>query len=219
MTYQPTKPQGGDIPSISRGDIQQNFAVLNSVFSQNHYEYDYSIAADRGKHRYVTYLDQTPSGDPAVAGTDWATFVKKTTFGAVSAPFIRNNTKVWNMPVVIEVADKLTVAGAWNDLFDFAGQPKMMGIIFLIDTGTPDRTIMSNFAWDGTTISVPTNLLLPGGSRTKSFRDSNYGGILSTGDDMTSLKFDDITPDTSMLQIWTNVAINKVRTRILGVLI
>jgi hypothetical protein len=219
MAYQPNIPQPGQDPSVSQGDLLNNFTAINTIFGINHYEFN-EVVGTQGKHKFVTYVDQLAI-DPVVAGTDWATFVKDTTFEAVSAPFIRNVNKVWNMPVVIEIADLLTGAAAnWYDLFDFAAapaQPKMMGTIFIIDTGTPDRTIFSQFAWDGTTVWIPTNIDLPHLDTHVNFRSATDGTVLSSGGKMINLRFDPANP--SMLQIYTTVAINKVRARIMGVLI
>jgi len=219
MTYKPGIPLPTDRPSISQGDIKDNFGLLNSIFAVNHYEYNWGVVVDRGKARYITYVNQGVL-NPVSVGTDWISYARFTPITATnSAPYIRTATKIYATTVVIEVNEFKSTAGQWNNLYDFAGQPPMMGGIYIVDSGTPARTIFSQFHWDGTTIKVPTNLVTSSGSRTKSFRDSDKGAILSSGDEMTSLKYDDTTPDTSMLQIWTNVAIDKVRTRIVGILI
>lgn len=218
MTYKPGTPLPTDRPSISQGDLKTNFGQLNTIFKANHFEYDWATVADRGKHRFVTFVKQ--AADPVITGTDWATFVKNTTFGAVSGPFIRNSTKVWNTPVVIEIADLTTgLLPGWFDLFNFAAapaQPKMMGIIFIVDSGTPKRTINSNFSWDGTTVSIPTNLTA-GLSDVVNFRASASGAVLSSGDEMINLRSKPGSP--SILQVYTRIQIISVRTRILGVLI
>ena len=43
MTYKPGIPLPTDRPSISQGDIKDNFGLLNSIFAVNHYEYNWGV--------------------------------------------------------------------------------------------------------------------------------------------------------------------------------
>jgi hypothetical protein len=53
MTYSPTIPTALDALSQSQGDIQTNFAQINTIFQLNHVEFNNAVVGDRGKHKQV----------------------------------------------------------------------------------------------------------------------------------------------------------------------
>jgi hypothetical protein len=67
MTYDPLIPAANEIISVSQPKILENFTQLNTIFGIDHVEYNNLIAANRGKHTKVTYVQQ--SGDPATGPT------------------------------------------------------------------------------------------------------------------------------------------------------
>lgn len=182
MVYKPNIPQAGHRPSNSQKDLLENFDQLNKVFKINHYEYDLGAVGDRGKHRFVTCVNQI-AADPVVAGTDWATFVKNTTHpcpapGVQSAPFIRDSGFVYNTPVVIEVADTANINGAHN-VFNFLGRPSMCGMVLAFNANNLTHNVFSIFAWTG----APTNVLRVSGGQlhsgdVTSITDGGGGTIL-----------------------------------------
>lgn len=74
MTYLPDIPQPGEKPSISQGKLLDNFKTLNSVFGENHYEFNSSTNA--GRHKFVQYIAQ--SAAPSTVNMS-ATYVKNVT--------------------------------------------------------------------------------------------------------------------------------------------
>lgn len=100
MTYRPNIPLSSDIPSQSQGQILTNFQQLNSIFALNHVTYDDAATANRGKHTYVTMVEQ--GSDPATATDEMALYTKAV--AAVSQLFLRreNNGSVLqltNVPI------------------------------------------------------------------------------------------------------------------------
>lgn len=74
MTYNPTIPQANDLISQSQGQIQTNFSQADTIFDANHYTFDNATVANRGKHRYSSYVEQ--GSDPATAAGDVAIYSK-----------------------------------------------------------------------------------------------------------------------------------------------
>ncbi len=64
-TYNKNIPRSTDDPSQSQPIIQNNFDQLNTVFGNEHVEFDNSTPGDRGKHKMVTFVDNTT--DPGLA--------------------------------------------------------------------------------------------------------------------------------------------------------
>lgn len=59
-------PAATDLISVSQGQIQTNFQTLNTGFGIDHFEYD-NATIDRGKHKHVSWVDQTGTIPTAVA--------------------------------------------------------------------------------------------------------------------------------------------------------
>src|SRR3990167_465631 len=63
MTFSPSIPGSSDIISVSQGQIQTNFSQANTIFDTDHYAFDNATAANRGKTRQTSFIDQ--AGNPA----------------------------------------------------------------------------------------------------------------------------------------------------------
>lgn len=74
MTYNPNIPQAADIISQSQAQLQTNFAQADLIFDVDHVTFDNATAADRGKHRKSTYIEQTV--DPVTAGNELVLYSK-----------------------------------------------------------------------------------------------------------------------------------------------
>jgi hypothetical protein len=161
MTYKDNIPQPTDKPSNSQNDFLINFGQLNTIFDANHYKYDHGVAADRGKHKYVTYVDQV-AVDPVALGTDWISYAKDTPIGTGPAPFTRSATQIYSMPIVIDAGDIAVPSGNDQNLFDMTGQPPMMGFIYVLDVATINRSRFALFIWNGVVVAVNTSQQLSG---------------------------------------------------------
>lgn len=69
MPFNPNIPQANDQLSQSQDDLLQNFQAINTYVAVNHEGF---ASANAGKHKFVTFTDQSPA--PAVAGTDIAMY-------------------------------------------------------------------------------------------------------------------------------------------------
>lgn len=74
MTFNPGIPQSSDIPSQSQSQILTNFSQLNTIFGNNHYEFNNATVANRGKHKFVSMPAQ--GSDPATSSSEMALYTK-----------------------------------------------------------------------------------------------------------------------------------------------
>ena len=51
MAYNPNIPGANDLPSVSQGQIQTNFADIQTLIDVNHVNF---ASSDRGKHKFIT---------------------------------------------------------------------------------------------------------------------------------------------------------------------
>jgi len=107
MPYQENKPQATDLLSQSQSDIQQNFAALKTLIDVNH---DTFAAADEGKHKHVTFPEQT--ADPATAADEVAVYSKLSALSGNSELFVRNE----NNGTVVEFTSSGQAATGWTRL-------------------------------------------------------------------------------------------------------
>ena len=160
MTYQASIPLPGDKPSVSQGDILNNFTQLNTQFAAEHNAFN--SAAHDGKHKYVTL--QRSAGLPP-AGTNVALSQANTPTGNPYFQFI-TPAKVFQVPISYKITGIAIAAGSHTvNLFDFAtfGLPAnnafpQMGTVILYDEQAPtaySRTILSPFAYIGGTLYCP----------------------------------------------------------------
>ena len=73
MSYHPNIPQANDDPSVSQGDMLDNFTKLNSDFSVNHVPF--TAGGNKGFHTLVQF-PTVQATDPAVAGTSSVLYPK-----------------------------------------------------------------------------------------------------------------------------------------------
>lgn len=74
MVYYNNIPQSTDKPSQSQSQIASNFSDLDSVFGINHVNFTDATATNRGKHEYVTMIEQ--GADPGTAANEMALYTK-----------------------------------------------------------------------------------------------------------------------------------------------
>ncbi len=155
MTYQANIPLAGDKPSVSQGDLLQNFIQINSQFGAEHNALD-SPAHD-GKHKFVTL--QRSAGVPP-AGTNMIIAQALTPAGN---PYVQalNSTTIFSIPLTYKfTAPTPAVAASATtivDLIDFATIPltPQAGEIVLYDINHETRTLFSTFVWVGGKLSIP----------------------------------------------------------------
>lgn len=73
MSYHPNIPQANDDPSVSQGDLLDNFMKLNSDFSVNHIPF--TAGGNKGFHTLVQF-PTIQNADPAVVGLESAVYPK-----------------------------------------------------------------------------------------------------------------------------------------------
>lgn len=73
MSYHPNIPQANDDPSVSQGQLLDNFSKLNSDFAVNHVPF--TSGANRGFHTQVQF-PTVLSTDPAVSGQQSVVYPK-----------------------------------------------------------------------------------------------------------------------------------------------
>ena len=153
MTYIANIPLPGDKPSVSQGQMNQNFLQLNSQFSSEHNAFD-SPAAD-GKHKYVTL--QRSLGVPP-AGTNMVIAQALTPAGN---PYLQalNSTNIFSIPLTyINPAGIAIAAGSGTrTLIDFAalGFIPQAGTLLLYDNSDITRTVFSPFVYRGGILETP----------------------------------------------------------------
>ena len=168
MTYQASIPLPGDKPSVSQGDILNNFTQLNTQFAAEHNAFN--SAAHDGKHKFVTL--QRSAGLPP-AGTNAALSQANTPTGNPYFQFI-TPAKVFQVPISYKITGIAIAAGSHTvNLFDFAtfGLPAnnafpQMGTVILYDEQAPtsySRTLLSPFAYVGGTLYCPGASSVPPG--------------------------------------------------------
>ncbi len=98
MSYHPNIPQANDDPSVSQGDMLDNFIKLNSDFSVNHVPF--TSGGNRGFHTLVQF-PTVQASDPAVSGLESVVYPKA---GPTDSElFFRNVNSIsqmTNLPVV-----------------------------------------------------------------------------------------------------------------------
>lgn len=193
MTYSPNIPQSGDRPSQSQSQLLTNFQQINSIFNANHVPFNDATVGNRGKHKYVSLLQQ--SIEPSAVANEAQLYTKSV--GGVPAPTYRITNGIYSVPLVINAGDYTTSNGTTNT-FDFTGQPAMMGTVLGIDPNDRDRTLFSPFYWTGTQMDVP-----------------GVAGQLSSGS--TFVRFQDNSSGPVLQVVAT--AVRTIRIRIFGVII
>lgn len=98
MSYHPNIPQANDDPSVSQGQLLDNFTKLNSDFSVNHVPF--TAGGNKGFHTVVNF-PTIQATDPSVSGLESALYPKA---GPTDSElFFRNVNNIFqltNLPVV-----------------------------------------------------------------------------------------------------------------------
>jgi len=100
MTFDPDIPQqDDDAGTDSRPQIQTNFSQWNTLYGENHVEFDFDGTAaapydditsiSRGKHKQVTNVNL--SGDPTIAADDEEIQYYAKTANAIISPFLQSS--------------------------------------------------------------------------------------------------------------------------------
>jgi hypothetical protein len=114
MTYSPTIPGPNDLLSQSQADIQTNFNQANLIMGINHVNFDNSLPAgslpaDRGKHTFVTLIEQ--AANPATALNEIAIYCRD--LGGISTQYLRKE----NNGTVIQISGPDPVAAVAGQTF------------------------------------------------------------------------------------------------------
>lgn len=154
MTYNPNIPQGTDNISVSQGQILTNFTLLNSYYGRDHYAFTDGVYP--GYHQQVNL----PNSNPPVVILNGALFYAKAgVSGSSCTPAwktkISSTTYSYTIAVCLNAGNFMTSSSTTKTLNNFSGLPAMMGTAYAFDLGSPDRTLISPFYWDGTTLTFP----------------------------------------------------------------
>jgi hypothetical protein len=74
MTYNASIPPATEYLSDSQPQILENFSQLNTLFAINHVTFDAVAASDRGKHTFISFVEQ--AADPSTAANELALYTK-----------------------------------------------------------------------------------------------------------------------------------------------
>lgn len=102
MVYKPSVPQANDIIRISQKDFLGNFSQMQAIYSLDHYAWDSAEQNTRGKHKKITFPNQ--SSDPTTAANETALYSKSS--GGISELFIREESD--------GTVSRLTKNGDWQ---------------------------------------------------------------------------------------------------------
>lgn len=154
MTYNPNIPQANDLISQSQAQIQTNFSQADTIFDTNHYTFDNSTVANRGKHRFSSYVEQ--GADPVTAANEIAIYSKD--LAGVSQLYMRRESA----GTVIQMSVGNPVVGNPGSTFLPGGIIMKWGFKNILSTGTAINFVaegVGNFPTNcfGVTISVNQN--------------------------------------------------------------
>lgn len=88
MVYNASIPNSSDLLSNSQPQLLENFSQLNTIFQENHVAFDDATAADRGKHTFLSMIDQVAA--PTTAINELALYGKAT--GGISTLYMRKES-------------------------------------------------------------------------------------------------------------------------------
>lgn len=162
MSYNPNIPLSTDRPSQSQGQILTNFQQLDSIFAVNHVTFDDAVVANRGKHTYVTLIDETAT-PPTPTGTDIALY------SAVASGL----NQLFMIQGAVGTPIQITGAGSPGSSFEIRGGQ------FSYPTGIYPTPITVTFSspFPNSSVSVvitPVNLQATGGGYIPSSTVSNF---------------------------------------------
>lgn len=134
MTFNPNIPAANDLINQSQQQLQTNFAQSNTIFNVDHVTFDDATAADRGKHRQITFIEIS---DPATTGDEVALYAKDVS-GATRL-FFRQQSSGSVIPV--SGTDPYRTAGANQTEYStyLPGAPASTAA-FIMKTGTVNIT-------------------------------------------------------------------------------
>ncbi len=190
MSYHPNIPQANDDPSISQGDMLDNFIKLNSDFSVNHVPF--TSGGNKGFHTLVQY-PTVQATDPAVTGLESVVYPK---LGPVDPElFFRNANNIFqltNLQIVNGTITDVTTGanttitsnahglttGDSVTIRDVVGVTGINGVTFAAITVTGINTFDLNGASAGAYVSGGT-WTSPSSTRFGFF--TPWGWIINTG--------------------------------------
>jgi hypothetical protein len=88
MAYIPNTPIGTQIPAQMFTQFSDNFTELNTQYGSSGDHFEFTAAANNGKHKKSTYFAQ--AADPSTAATEAALYTK--TLGALSELYMRRDS-------------------------------------------------------------------------------------------------------------------------------
>jgi len=109
VSYHPSIPQATDDPSISQGQLLDNFGKLNTDFAVNHVAF--TAGGNNGFHKLVQFTNVL-AADPSVSGVQSAVYTK--TVNSAPQLFFNNSTNVYPLTGLAFVNGTITavVTGA-----------------------------------------------------------------------------------------------------------
>ena len=119
MVFNPSIPQPDDLLSVSQGEIQTNFSELNTVFEQDHVEYDNATTLDRGKHKQSTYIELVNPDEPTTGANESSIWAIEGPTSTQTELYMRREGQSGDLDVPTKDLAIFGVAAA--GLFDAAG--------------------------------------------------------------------------------------------------
>ncbi len=190
MSYHPNIPQANDDPSVSQGDLLDNFTKLNSDFAVNHVPF--TSGGNKGFHTLVQF-PTVQGSDPAVVGLESVVYPKA---GPIDPQlFFRNLNNIFqltDLPAVNGTITAVTTGGNTGitsnahglttgdsvTIRDVVGVTGINGVTFAAITVTGVNTFDLNGASGGAYVSGGT-WTSPASTRFGFF--TPWGWIVNTG--------------------------------------
>jgi hypothetical protein len=154
MSYNPSIPQPGDIPSQSQSQFLTNFTQLNTQFGTEHFAFN--AASSNGKHKYVTLIQNPTIAAPL--GTEL--LLRQVSAASTNdVEFVDVSGNSWYIPLRRLFTPIAIPAGTNNvNLLDFSTAAlgaQISGTIQTFDLSTPTRQNFTPFAYFGGVLYIP----------------------------------------------------------------
>lgn len=186
MTWVQAHPPGTTSVASSKTQFQQNNLYIENTLQADHY-FDDATASNDGHHKFVQLPIQ--GADPAVAiAGGGCIYLKAAAFN--DSPFIQIEGKVFQIPIALNLGTYVCNSG-YTNTFNFAGYPRIRGMVYAFNQGSPRKAIASTFVWNGTVFYVNE-------------RNAGKGQLTADGDDHLKQFYSD---GSTFLQVRTDATI------------
>lgn len=129
MTYNPNVPSGTDIVSSDLSQMQVNFSQANTLFANDHWEFNNGVIANRGYHRQVT-IPAVQSVDPTLVSPAGEFYTK--TVSSITQAFFSNGTNVTQLTGLAQLFAQngnITFNGGMQFKWGFVDTTYLAGVV------------------------------------------------------------------------------------------